>query len=215
MRKEYRKQSKQAKLFKEDIWSIISSIELVANKNTKVLLVTSPGVGEGKSIISYNLAVNFSEQGKKTLLIDANMRKPEIHKIMKVKQLCGLSTILLKRLSEVEDIIFTSKDIPTLDVLFAGMNLSNPRYLLSSNWLKVIMQSFREKYEYIIIDTPSICIVSDTLELSRYADASLLVVKSNKTKNKDAEQAIVQLNKTGIPLLGVVLNSYKKKKISY
>ncbi|RDX00844.1 CpsD/CapB family tyrosine-protein kinase [Listeria kieliensis] len=171
----------------------------------KVILVTSPEAGTGKSTVSSNLAISYAQQGKKTLLIDIDMRKPTIHKTFN-KPLFrgGLSGVLRKQL----DILDACQDteVENLTVLTSGTLPPNPNELLGSKRMAEIIAELREEFEQIIVDAPPVTIVSDALVVAPETDGIILVFRTGKTLKDGAKAAYEQLALSRTQVLGVVLN---------
>lgn len=155
--------------------------------NSHVVLISSSVSGEGKSMVSSNLAALYAMAGKKTLLIDADMRRPTIRKIFRLHESKkGLSDALVT--GKYNDNVVSHPDIQGLDILCSGAIPPNPFELLSSTAMSQMIADLRKVYDYIIIDTPPVLLVSDARPLMQLSDVNVLVVRFNKTlKNSLAE----------------------------
>lgn len=173
----------------------------------RVFAVTSPNPSEGKSLNAANIAVSFAMLGKKTLLIDADMRKPTQHKKWKIQQTKGLSDLLAKI-----DVcpVYQVKDIP-LSIICAGHVPPNPSELLSSVNMKTIIDGAMKEFDYVVIDTPPINTVADAQILMRIVDGAVLVVRAASTKRPDVIHALGLIEQAGGNLCGVVLNDINPK----
>lgn len=169
----------------------------------KTITVSSSMAGEGKTTNSVNLAISFSQLGKKVLLIDADLRRPSIYKKLKIENTDGLSGILAG-FSSLDKAVVTIN--PNFSVLPCGTTPPNPSELLASKDFESLILSLRDYYDYIIIDTPPVGIVSDALSVGRISDGILLVVKEKSTTYKDFERVVDSLKLADITLLGVLLN---------
>lgn len=200
--------------FVESYKSLRTNIQFATGSfEKKVIAVSSCNEQEGKSSVSANIAIVFTQAGKRVLLIDADMRKPVMHKIFKTKNDKGLSTLIIKE-STKEDSI--KKDIiPKLDLLTSGKIPPNPSELLASEEFKNIIDDFSKEYDYIIIDTPPANVVSDAISMKDSICGLLLVLAYNKTTNKDLATCIKQLKFADVNLLGFVLNEIKGDRGSY
>lgn len=177
------------------------------------LLLTSAGPGEGKSMTTANLAVVYAQQGKSVLLVDADLRKPTIHYTFRLDNLHGLSNVLVGETS-LEEAIETS-DITNLDVISCGPIPPNPSELLGSRRMQAFIESAKQKYDMVIFDMPPVLAVTDAKILSNYVDGAILVVRSKKTENDAAKQALEALESVHANVLGVVLNDRDKKEANY
>lgn len=179
----------------------------------KTMLVTSPGPGAGKSITTANLAVVYAQQGKKVLLIDADMRKPTVHYTFRLDNLSGLSNILVGESTLAES---TSKtDVDNLDIIACGPIPPNPSELLGSKKMQALLEEASQNYDVVIFDTPPVLAVTDAQILANIVDGSLLVVRSNNTENEDALKAKEALEPAKAKLLGAILNDREKKASNY
>lgn len=170
----------------------------------KRLCLTSGLASEGKSTTILNLAISFAETGSKVLLIDGDMRRPSLARLLIEKATPGLSNVLAG-FADVEDAI--RKDIrPNLDVLFAGEIPPNPLELLGSAGMKKIVETMSLRYDYILVDTPPVSIVSDACEVANITDGVLFLVRQNETDKEAVIRGVKQLELSNSRLLGFVLN---------
>lgn len=179
----------------------------------KTMLVTSAGPSEGKSSTVANLAIVFAQQGKRVLLIDADMRKPTVHYTFRVDNRRGLSSVLVGELLLEE--ATTKSDIPDLDVLAAGPIPPNPSELLGSKAMMKMIQEASSFYDLVIFDTPPVLAVTDAQILANQVDGALLVVRSKQTDQEAALKAKHLLEPAKAKLLGAVLNDRDKQKDQY
>jgi len=153
---------------------------LAADKEKKVITVTSSIGGEGKTFTTMNLAAIFALSGHKTILIGGDLRKPKLHEDFKVDTSKGLSSYLINK-SELTEII-DKTEIDTLDVIASGPTPPNPAELLDSKKMKNLIMELNKTYDYVIIDTPPIGLVTDGVILMQHADVNLYVVRHNYSK---------------------------------
>ena len=153
---------------------------LSAHKDNKIITVTSTIGGEGKTFTAINLAGIFASSGHKTILIGGDLRKPKLHKDFNINETKGLSSYLINK-SSLEEIIEKTK-IESLDVIGSGPTPPNPAELLDSQSMQELIKKLNKTYDYIIIDTPPVGLVTDGVILMRYADINLYVVRHNFTK---------------------------------
>ena len=177
---------------------------LSSNPGCKVIAISSPQAGEGKSTNAINLAIAFSQLGKKVLLIDADLRRPSLYKKLRIANTDGLSAILAG-FATVEDNIVTVNN--SFDTLPSGAIPPNPSELLSSASFQRLLASMRLIYDYIIIDTPPAGIVSDALSIANETDGLLLVVKEKSTTHADLQKVLDNISLAGVRILGAILNS--------
>ncbi|MYL30769.1 MULTISPECIES: CpsD/CapB family tyrosine-protein kinase [Halobacillus] len=179
----------------------------------QTMVVTSPNPSEGKSVTTANTAVVFAQQGKKTLLVDADLRKPTIHYTFRVPNTAGLSNYLIGA-QRIEDIV-NPTDLNKLDVLTCGPIPPNPSELLGSKKMQEFIEEAKQTYDMIIFDTPPVHAVTDSQVLSNFVDGVLLVVRSKQTDKESALKAKEQLEQSQVNLLGVVLNDQDVKSSNY
>lgn len=174
------------------------------DQTIRTILVTSTSPGEGKTTTLTNLAVAMAQDGKNILVIDCDMRKPRIHKVFEISNKKGLSDILMKRCNAEEAIIKVPEG--NLDVITAGIIPENPSELLNSASMRSFMDTMRNMYDYVFVDTPPVIPVTDAMIMSRYIDGVVLVISHGKTQIDMAKSAVDQLQSVKANILGVTLN---------
>lgn len=179
----------------------------------KSFLVTSSGPAEGKSSTTANLAIVYAQQGKRVLLIDADLRKPTMHYTFRLDNLRGLSNLLVGEVTLEEAV--NSTDIDTLDVMTCGPIPPNPSELLGSRKMETLLREAKLSYDLVVFDTPPVLAVTDAQILANLVDGSVLVVRSGKTEIEPAQKAKEALAPAKAKLLGVVLNDREKKASNY
>ena len=190
-----------------------TNIQLSGN-NLKVIAVTSVDPSEGKSTTATNVAWAFAHAGYKTLLIDADIRNSVMHGIFKSREkITGLTDYLAGTQDLSNGLCETN--VENLFVIEAGQISPNPTALLQSKNFGMMIDILRNHYDYIIIDTPPIGIVIDAAIIAQKCDASALVVESGNVKRKALQKAKEQLEQTGTPFLGVILNKYDTRLEKY
>ncbi|WP_298653889.1 CpsD/CapB family tyrosine-protein kinase [uncultured Eubacterium sp.] len=180
-----------------------------------IFVVTSPTANNGKTINSANLAINFAQMGKKTLVIDADMRNPSLHKLFSLSSRNGLSEILA---GLTDNITVTKTDIENLSVLTSGKIPPNPTELLSSPRMDKLLDFVKEHYDCVFIDTPPINIVTDATVFAQKATGYILIVKTDTTNVPELKTTVSTLQGINANILGFILNdanSEKKKYYSY
>lgn len=180
-----------------------------------IFVVTSPTANNGKTINSINLAVSFAQRGKRTLLIDADMRNPTIHRMFSISVKNGLSEIL----AGLTDNISVSKtDVENLSVLTAGKIPPNPAELLSSARMDKLLEFVKEHYDCVFIDTPPINLVTDSTIFAQKVTGYIVIVKTDTTNTHDVKTTVTNIEQIDGNILGFILNdvnSEKKKYYSY
>lgn len=178
----------------------------------KTIILTSCNENEGKSTVSTELVKSLAEYGKKTLLIDADMRKSVmLKKSIRASEVIGLSEVL-SGLSEPDDAIFHTQD-QNFDVMFAGHFPPNPVELIGNGVFTAMLQSFKNVYDYIIIDSPPLGLVIDAAVIASFCDGAILVIGGDKVPRKAAGEVCEQIVKSGCRLLGAVINQTEKGKL--
>lgn len=178
------------------------------DKPAKILCVTSCQEGEGKTTTCANLAITYAQEGKRTLLIDADLRKSNLHQVFVITNRLGLTHYLVNKQSLVDVAIATHVD--NLWLLPAGPIPPNPAELLSSKRMDVLLQEVVDQYDVIIIDTPPILVVTDAQIIAAKCEGVLLVIRSGKIKRSALIKAKAKLEHVKARIMGVVLNGKKK-----
>ena len=174
------------------------------DQESKAIVVTSSHAGEGKTTTISNLAITYAQEGKKVILIDADLRKPSLHRVFSMPNHQGLST-LLTGLTNMQDTI-QETIISHLSLLTSGPIHSNPSDLIDSSVMKELLKDLKEQYDVILIDTPSVLAVTDSVIVSALCDGVIMVVASGKVKKDHLKKAKEQLDHVNAQMLGVVLN---------
>lgn len=183
------------------------------DENLQSILITSAGPGAGKSITAANLAVVYAQQGLKTLLIDADLRKPTVHYTFQLNNLNGLSNVLIG-VSNLQEAIFQT-DVDDLHVMSCGPIPPNPAELLASKRMEEILHQAKQLYDVVIFDTPPALAVADAKILANIVDGAIVVVRSNITNFEEAERTVHMMQDSKARLLGSVLNDREKSNSSY
>lgn len=170
----------------------------------KVIQVTSPVPGDGKSTVAANLAISMAQSGRKTLLLDCDMRRPRLAKLIGVREDIGLTNVLAGKL-KVEEAIQTTA-IANMDILTCGRRPGNPAELLLSDDFVDVVNALRDQYDYIIMDTPPILAVSDPANASACSDGIILTLRLRRNLRPIAVRAAQMLQSVNANLLGVVIN---------
>ncbi len=185
-----------------------------SKEKAKTMLVTSPAAGDGKSTLVSNLAIAMACAGQKTLILDADFRKPTQHLIFQLDQgqRC-LSEVIAGRLTLADAI--QSTETKGLHVLACGHNLANPTEVLNGPAFSQILERLTAAYDRVVIDAPPVTIVSDAQILGALSDITVLVVKANKSTRRLAQRALDALHTVGAHLIGVVINDVHRSGDHY
>ncbi len=172
-----------------------------SQKSQKTIAISSAVPGEGKSSISSNLGISLSKSNCKVIVIDADMRNPSQHKNFKVPNKQGLSDVIAGNVEFEKAVIKIDEN---LDLLTGGVIPPNPSELLGSTHMDQLIKKLETIYDYIVIDTPPILLVTDALVLQNKCAGMILVVRIKKTYYKDVGKALECLKKADFPVLGTV-----------
>lgn len=176
----------------------------------KIFIVSSMNPGEGKSTTSANIAIALAQGGNKVLLIDGDLRKSVQHKIFKLKNKKGLSSAIGK-MADLDECI--AKDVmKNLDVMPAGPIPPNPSELLASDSMSSILEKLSDRYATIIIDTPPVNVVTDSMELAKNVSGIIMVVRYGTTTTEDVEIAMKKVEFSKMNMLGFIMNGIKTKR---
>lgn len=178
---------------------------LTGEEACKVIAVTSSMQSEGKSITAANLALSFSEADKRVLLIDCDLRRPKLARLLDLSAKSVLSNVLIEP-SLLDQAILSYPTASHLDVLISGSIPPNPSELLGSPRMQRLIETLKGRYDYIILDTPPINMVTDAVVLSAFSDGMLLVVRAEQSERGAVAYALEQLNYAKAKMIGFVLN---------
>jgi len=183
------------------------------DKDMRTITVVSGGAGEGKSTTIFNLATVFAQNGARVLLVDSDLRRPSLHKLLNVSNSIGLTNFLLKQ-NTIEEVIQTTT-LPSLHFLPSGKLPSSSLGILNSAQMREFIQRARERYDFVFFDSPPIMGVSDASVLASEVDIALLVIQYRKYPQVMTLRAKQMVEKVGGNLLGVVLNNINISQDSY
>lgn len=197
-------------LFSESIRSIRTNLAFSSlDKDVKLIINTSPEASDGKSFVTANLAVAYAQEGKKVLLIDADLRRGRQHEIFEIMNVTsgGYSNLMLnfKENIPLEKYIFPTFD-KNIDLLPTGPMPPNPVELLASENNKRLIEKLKERYDLIIMDCAPVIGLSDSLILATMSDINMLTVSVKKTKMENLERAKKQFEQANAKIHGVILN---------
>lgn len=184
-----------------------------AGRPPKTMMVTSGQPGDGKTTTLFNIALALTQLKAEVVIVDCDMRKPRIHKLLQLAKGEGLSTLL----SSGGDLnrFISRTSVPHLSVIPCGFVPPNPSELISSENMKELLRSLSERFDYVLIDSPPLFSVSDPIILSTLVEGVILVVKSGQSKSELVRRACQDLSSVGARILGVTLNNLNLRKDGY
>jgi polysaccharide biosynthesis transport protein len=201
--------------FSESIRSIRTNVLFSsAEEGAHIIVVTSAGPGEGKSVVSSNLAVSLAQAGQRVLLIDADMRRPRVHEIFDLPQEPGLSNLLVGDCKPSEA-VRKWKNVPGLCVLAAGMIPPNPAELLGSKRFEEYVSTLGEHFDWVLVDSPPVLAVADAAVVANGASGVVFVVGADPTSRQVEREAIHQLQSAHARVIGAVLNRVDLERNPY
>ena len=206
-------------LFAESVRSIRTNLAFASlDKEVKIIMNTSPEAGDGKSFVTANLAVAYAQEGKKVLLIDADLRRGRQHEIFDVKNVTsgGYSNLILNYKGNIglSKYIFSTQ-IENIDLLPTGPMPPNPVEMLGSENNKKLLEKLKGKYDLIIMDCAPIIGLSDSLILAAMCDIKLITVSSKKTKMENLERVKKLFDQSNVKISGVIVNKAEVTGNSY
>lgn len=205
---------RQQHIISEQFRTIRTNLQFsMPDKDLKTLLITSSVPGEGKSTNAANIAIVFAQEGKRVLLVDADMRKPTLHYTFPMSNSRGLSTILTRQHEFIEAVEVTY--VEGLFIIPSGPIPPNPSELLSSKNMDVFLETVVQEFDIVIFDAPPVLSVSDALILGNKCDGTLLIVNSGAVDKWDVVKAKASLQSSQTRILGIVLNNFKLSNSKY
>lgn len=198
--------------YREAYKSLRTNVKYIAaTEEAKSFVITSALQMESKSNISVNLAITLAEEGKRVILLDCDFRKPTIQRYLKINmQGRGITNVLMGD-CPVGDALHHVDEL-NIDVLPVGTVPPNPTELLASNRMQVVLQALRNVYDYVIIDTPPVSVVTDAAIIGGMADGVFLVVRSNFAPVEMVQLAKKKLDDVHVKIFGVILSRFDAKK---
>ncbi|HTI69827.1 MAG TPA: polysaccharide biosynthesis tyrosine autokinase [Candidatus Limnocylindria bacterium] len=190
----------------EGFRTLRAAVSLARNsEKLRVIAVTSTIPSEGKSLVASNYAIVTAQTGLRTLLVDADLRRPSVHKAFQLQSPIGLSAYLAERINDIGEIVRTT-EVPNLDVVCCGAAPSNPSELISSKRMIQFLEEASSRYDRVVCDCPPVSAVADPLVVGAMADGVIFVTKFNKIRRQHALRSVQRITDAGIHLIGVVLN---------
>ena len=182
-------------------------------QNYQKIVITSAIPGEGKSNIAINLAVSIAETGKSVVLVDCDLRKPMMHKYLRIGRTNAGVTNVLSGAISLKDAIVHFGDL-AIDVLPAGAIPPNPAELLGGRAMQNLIEWLTKNYDYVLLDTPPVSVVTDAAVLGRLADGVIMVVRQKHSTIQAAQLAKKNLETAGVRIIGAVLNGFDAKGLA-
>jgi len=174
-------------------------------EDCKMILVSSPGPGEGKTTTVANLAITYANMGKKTLLVDADLRKPVLHKMFKNSHNKGLTNFLSNSNKNIEDVLCDS-GVENLSIITSGVVPPNPSELLASDNMNEFINRIKKNFDVVLFDTPPLIAVTDAFVITKFVNKFLLVVRASVTQKGALERSLVNMNNMDHSIDGVIFN---------
>ena len=184
-----------------------------ADKAPQVILVSSAGPNEGKTVCAVNLAVTMAQAGSRVVLLDCDMRRPRVHHLFDIGRDIGVSNLLVGD-TEIQDAVVAT-EVPNLNVIPCGPIPPNPSEIIGSKRMKSLLETLRKDYERVVIDSPPLTAVTDSVILAQAADGVVLIVRAGDTPRQIVLNGVTQLRSVDSRVLGAVLNGVNTGKSSY
>lgn len=192
----------------EQFRTVMTNISFTnVNKDIHSIMIASSEPSEGKSTVSANLAITYAKQGRNVVLIDADLRKPTVHKSFGVSNRTGLSSVLSKNSTIEDSVKYTS--IPGLSVITSGPVPPNPAVLIGNGIINQILDKYSKPNDLVIFDVPPVNSITDASIIAAKADATIMVLPQGIAEKKEAKQAISQLRKVDANIIGAIMNMAK------
>lgn len=205
----------KSSVYQESIRSLRTNIEFTnIDNDNKAIVITSAKSGEGKSNIIYDLAKAFAQNDNSVVLVDCDLRNPQIGKISGYGGNLGLTNVVTGKI-DINDALKNDKNEEKLFLLTSGPVPPNPAELLASNKVKKIIDTLKFNFDYVFIDSPPVGFFTDAAILSQLADGVIFAIKSNETKVVEVESAIDNLKKVEANILGAILTFADVKYSKY
>ncbi len=185
---------------------------LADKEGCKVIMITSSLQSEGKSLTSLNLAIALGQMDKKVLLVDCDMRRPRMARLLNLNAPAGLSNLIMD--PSLLEVAVINNEEHGIDLLLAGDIPPNPAELLSSARMQKLLEHMRTKYDYVLLDSPPVDLVVDAVALSSQCDGVLFVVRADQTERGAVIHAMDQLGYAGANVIGFVFNGVTSQTAS-
>lgn len=192
--------------------SLRTSVQFLPPEKQRAFLITSSVPSEGKTSTAVNVGLAFASAGRRVLLVDADMRRPMLHRVFGLGKVLGLSHVLS---SQADLSVIQSTDVPNLDVLPVGPLPPNPSELLGLGTVDTLLTECCARYDHVVFDTPPLLGVTDAVVLSRHVGRAILVLRAGLTSDKAVQRALELLSEAKAEVLGVVLNDLSRGQDGY
>jgi len=179
----------------------------------QVIMVSSSGPSEGKTSCASNLAITMAQSGSRVILLDCDMRRPRVHHMFDVRREAGISSFLVGS-NDLSEVVRTTP-VKNLEVIPCGPIPPNPSEILGSNKMRQLIDVLRTEYNHVIIDTPPITAVTDSVVLGPMVDGVLMVIRAGATPKQVVQNGLAQLQTVNAHILGAVLNGVNTGRDSY
>ena len=187
-----------------------TNILLSNTKEIKSILVSSAGPGEGKTTTVANLAITFANLGKKTLLVDTDLRRPVVHSVFNVKREPGVTNYLSGLTDDYLHLVKKS-EIENLSILTSGLIPPNPSEILGTKRMSALVKKLESDWDMVLFDSPPLVAVTDATMISKEIDSIILVIKAGQTDKKAFHHTMANLKNINAPLDGIVMNAVTSK----
>ena len=195
-------------LYSEELKKIRTNLKYTSTKSNRIILITSSEAGEGKSTTAIGLASSLADDNKKVALVDCDLRRPSLHKYLKISNSSGVSDILVGKKSLSSSI---RKLNDKLSIITAGYKSINPMELLDTEEMDNLINELKSNFDYVIIDSPPITVVSDAQILSAKVDGIIVVVKAEQTKKDKLNLCRKLITNVNGNIIGGILNDVATK----
>jgi succinoglycan biosynthesis transport protein ExoP len=194
------------RMITEAFLSLYSTLRVTdESRAAKCLMVTSTLPGEGKSFVTTNLALTFAQQGHRTVVVDCDLRKPNLQRSFRLRAGKGVLNYCVQG-APLDEVIVSNVQ-PNLDVVVAGGRAQNPVQLFNSREFETLLAELGKRYDRVVLDTPPIGAVSDVLNLLPLVDGAIYAIQFNRVKRNAARRCARRLLAANVPIFGAVLNS--------
>tara|TARA_Y100000590_G_C15298434_1_gene855327 strand:- start:101 stop:733 length:633 start_codon:yes stop_codon:yes gene_type:complete len=181
-----------------------------SSKKIKSILVSSAGPGEGKTTTVANLAITYANLGKKTILVDTDLRRPVVHKVFNLDREPGVTNFLAEQTNDISELV-NETEIENLSVITSGIIPPNPSEMLGSKRMINFVKLLEEKWDMVLFDSPPLVAVTDANMISQEIDRIVLIVKVGQTDKKAFHHTINNLNHINAPIGGIIMNAVTNK----
>ena len=190
--------------------SLRTSMLYSSNKELKSILISSAGPGEGKTTTVANLAITYANLGKRTLLVDTDLRRPVVHKVFNLEREPGVTNYLSGNTSDIDSLV-KNTEIDNLSIITSGVIPPNPSEMLGSSLMVDLVKKLESKWDMVLFDSPPLVAVTDANMISREIDRVVLVVKVGQTDKKAFHHTFSNLKNIDAPLSGIIMNAVTSK----